>query len=127
MLAKILIVDDDLAIRTLLRDYLAQRHHVVIEAQDGAQAFAVAEKERPHLIIMDIMMPGVYGVSAAKKLAEHRPTAGIPIIIISGAVEEKAFPWIKENPRVRFLRKPIDVELLQATIKELLPYGGYAP
>lgn len=127
MMAKILLVEDDWALRESLRDFLVSKHHIVIEASDGAQGFALAEKEKPHLIIMDVIMPGVYGTTAGRKLGETEETAKIPIIIMSGSIEGNAFPWIQTHPHFRFLKKPIDPIVLEKTIQELLPYGGYRP
>lgn len=127
MLAKILIADDHEDIRRVLRDFLEARHHEVLEATDGAQAFMLADKETPHLIIMDVVMPGVYGTTAVQKLHDYAETAHIPVIIISGSTDQKVIHRFLQSPRVRFLPKPVDLERLEATIRELLPKGGYTP
>ena len=127
MAAKILVVDDDPFIVTLLREFLTAKHHEVLEADDGAQAFVLAEKEMPHLIILDIVMPGLYGSAAAKKLHEYWRTSKIPIIIFSAYSDELVQPLMKENPKIRFLKKPLDPKALDRLIEELLPAGGYSP
>ena len=127
MVAKILIVDDDLFIIALLRDFLTGKHHQVIEAGDGAQAFQLAEKEMPHLIILDIVMPGLYGSTTTQKLQEYWRTTKIPIIILSGFSDELVRPLMKENPNIRFMRKPVNLKALDQLITELLPAGGYTP
>lgn len=125
MIAKILIADDNDELRASLRDFLKTKHHEVLEATDGAQAFTIAEKERPHLIIMDVVMPGVYGTTATKQIREYWGTSKIPIIIISGSADEVVLRNLLERPNVRFLKKPVGLDLLEETIKELLPEGGY--
>lgn len=127
MIAKILVVDDNPDIRSLLRTVLESKHHRVLEAADGAQAFMLAEKELPHLIIMDIVMPGLYGSSASKKLQEYWRTSSIPIIIISGSSDMPVRDLVASNPLLRFLKKPMDIPTLEKTIQELLPKGGYLP
>jgi CheY-like chemotaxis protein len=127
MIAKILVVDDQPDIRALIKDFLKSKHHHVLEATDGAQAFAVAEQEVPHLIIMDIVMPGLYGSSASRKLQDYWRTAKIPIIIISGSTDAPVQSLIEKNPNIRFLKKPIDLQTLDKTVHELLPHGGYVP
>lgn len=128
MIARILVVDDNPEIRGFLRNYLESRDHQVFEAEDGAQAFAMAEKEMPHLIIMDIVMPdGVYGTSASKKLQSYWRTSTIPIIIMSGASGTPILEFLDNHPNIRFLQKPIDLALLERMIRELLPMGGYLP
>src|SRR5690349_15536977 len=127
MLARILVADDNSDVRSLLRHHLQTKHHEVLEAEDGAQAFVMAEKEVPHLIIMDLIMPGVYGSSASAKLRDYWRTSKIPVIIVSGSTEAAVRDLLEENDRMRFLKKPIDFALLDKTIAELLPFGGYVP
>ena len=127
MIAQILVADDNEDIRALLKDFLESRGHRVLEATDGAQAFALAEKHRPHLIILDVVMPGLYGSTALKLLQEYPGTAEIPIIILSGTIDAPAAAGIQEAPRVRFMHKPVDLKALEAMIRELLPQGGYTP
>jgi len=127
MIASILVVDDSDVIRGMLRVLLEEAHHRVIEATDGAQAFAMAEEHHPHLIIMDVVMPGLYGTTAAKKLHEYRSTANIPIIIFSGTADEKIFEKIglKDDKNIAFLHKPSNAKEILETVRKMLPEGGY--
>lgn len=125
MIASILLVDDNDALRGALKDFLESRKHSVIEATDGAQAFALAEEEVPHLIIMDVVMPGVYGPTASKRIRDYWRTSKIPIILMSGSIEQAALGDILTRPNIRYLKKPVDLKLLEKTISELLPEGGY--
>jgi CheY-like chemotaxis protein len=127
MLAKILIADDNDEVRLLLKEYLESKHHQVLLATDGAQAFAIAEAEMPHLIIMDIVMPGLYGSTAARHIQDYWRTSKIPIIIISGSVEQAMLGDLLQRPNVRYLKKPVELGILEAAIRELLPMGGYTP
>lgn len=125
MIAEILVADDDDSIRGLVKDFLAARHFIVREATDGAQAFAMAAEERPHLIIMDIVMAGVYGSSAAQRLKDYEGTKDIPIILVSGTAGEAALRDVLKQPGVRYMKKPFELAALEAMIRELLPEGGY--
>lgn len=127
MIAKILVVDDNENLRESLKAILAEQGHTVLEAADGAQAFTIAEREMPHIILSDVVMPGVYGTTAAKRLNEFYKTADIPIILMSGSIEQSVLGDLLEQPNIRYLKKPVDPEELQRTIKELLPKGGYTP
>ncbi|MGH9084083.1 MAG: response regulator, partial [Acidimicrobiales bacterium] len=69
---RVLVVDDDAPIRTLLRTVLELEGWEVLEAVDGDQALALAESERPHGVVLDVMMPGKDGFEV---LAELRQTA----------------------------------------------------
>ncbi|TPW17212.1 MAG: histidine kinase [Elusimicrobia bacterium] len=127
MLARILVAEDDDALRASLCDFLRSRRHEVLEASDGAQAFAVAEKDMPHLIITDVVMHGVYGTTAAKRLHDYWRTAKIPIILISGTIGSASVTELLKDPTVRFLKKPVNLALLERTIADLLPQGGFTP
>jgi len=125
MIAKILVVDDNENLRESLKAILAEQGHTILEAADGAQAFTIAEQEMPHIIISDVVMPGVYGTTAAKRLNDFYKTADIPIILMSGSIEQSVLGDLLERPNIRYLKKPVDPEVLQETIRELLPDGGY--
>ncbi|MBI5242159.1 MAG: response regulator [Elusimicrobia bacterium] len=125
MIAQILIADDNDELRGMLKEFLEMRGHRVLEATDGAQAFALAEKHRPHLIIMDIVMPGLYGSTALKQIQEYPGTSKIPIIILSGSIDAPIAAGIQDSPRLRFMHKPVDLKSIESMIRELLPMGGY--
>ena len=128
MIAKILIVDDDANIRTMLRDLLEHNHHEVLEATDGAQAFAMAEKHRPHLIIMDIVMPGLYGTTATKKIHDYKGLKDTPILIFSGSTDQSVIEKVgmrMDEDHLAFLKKPCDAKVILETVRRMLPEGGY--
>ena len=125
MIAEVLLAEDNDSIRAMVKDFLLSRHFIVREATDGAQAFAMAAEDKPHIIIMDIVMGGVYGTTAAQRLKDFDETAAIPIILMSGSAAESVLRDVLERPNVRFLKKPFALPDLEALIRELLPEGGY--
>jgi len=120
----VLVVDDEEAIRVMYRDYMEARGCRVLEAQNGAEAFNVASKERPDAIVMDLSMPGVAGDSATSVLRDFVLTARIPIIICSGKDEREARRLLSFGPRLRFMSKPVDLDALWALVAELTPEKG---
>lgn len=126
MIAQILVVDDDHDVRKSLKDLLESWHHRVLEAEDGAEAFAVADKELPHLILMDVVMGNLYGTSALERLRENPRTAKIPIILMSGTADKRAL-GVEDGKNMRFMKKPLDPKELEKVLRELLPEGGYTP
>lgn len=82
---KILVVDDDKEIAKAIEIYLKKEGYNVTKAYDGVEALEAVEKENPHLIIMDIMMPKLDGIHAIMKIREER---NIPIIVLSAKSEE---------------------------------------
>ena len=125
MILDIVLADDDGDLRKALADWLRSKGNLVREASDGAQAFAMASEDKPHLVIMDVVMTGVYGPTAARKLEEFHGTHGIPVILISGTTGESALKDLLMRPNIRFLRKPVDLKVLEKTMRELLPEGGF--
>jgi two-component system alkaline phosphatase synthesis response regulator PhoP len=85
MAQTILIVDDEVRIVKLVRDYLVRAGFDVLEARDGAEALALARAEKPDLIVLDLMLPAVDGLDVCRRL---RRQSGVPIIMLTARVEE---------------------------------------
>lgn len=127
MIAQIIVADDDPMLTGLLNEYLTSRQHRVIVVHDGVQLFERATQHQPHLIITDIQMPGAYGNSAYQMLRKEPKTAGIPVLFISSHPYEKLKALLPNDPKTRFLKKPIDFAALETLMTEILPLGGYIP
>ena len=118
--SKILIVDDDDSIRSLLQQELGDAGYTIEEARNGKEALAAVRKQRPDLIILDIMMPEMNGFDVAAVLKNDPQTMDIPIIVLS-IVQDKTRGF-----RIgvdRYLTKPIDTGLLFSEIGSLLEQG----
>ena len=81
-MARILIVDDDIAVQATLRLLLERAGHCVVVAGDGRRALAIFEAEEFDLLFLDIFMPGMDGLETMRLVHQQRPL--IPIIVISG-------------------------------------------
>ena len=127
MIAQILIADDNTDITGLLNDYLSSKGHRVIVVNDGYQLAEKASEHRPHLIITDIQMPGAYGSSAYLVLQKDPATKNIPVIFMSAHPLAKLAKLLPNDPKTRFVQKPVNLETLNELIKVLLPLGGYCP
>ena len=127
MIAQILIADDNSDITALLNEYLTSQHHRVIVVNDGFALAQKAAEHKPHLIITDIQMPGAYGSSVYQVLQKDPKTSSIPILFISAHPYEKLKSILPDDPKTRFLKKPIPFDQLDIVIKDLLPMGGYIP
>ncbi|MDD5301562.1 MAG: response regulator [Elusimicrobia bacterium] len=127
MIAQILIADDNPDITGLLDDYLSSKGNRVIVVNDGYQLAQKAAEHRPHLILTDIQMPGAYGSSAYQVLQKDEATKNIPVIFMSAHSYEKLKKLLPNDPKTRFVQKPVNLETLYDLIKELLPLGGYCP
>ena len=80
---KILIVDDELYVKLLLKRALC-RDYTILEAGDGEEAIDIARRQKPDLILMDILMPKLDGIGACYILKSDVDTREIPVIMVSG-------------------------------------------
>lgn len=115
---RILIVDDDEAIRSLLRTTLPEDGYDIGEAVDGDQALALLEEQVPDLVLLDWMMPGTHGSLILDELKSRYPL--LPVIVLTSEVAEH-HRHLAESLKVDvFLTKPFSpIELLD-TVERLL-------
>ncbi|HLG21500.1 MAG TPA: response regulator, partial [Candidatus Manganitrophaceae bacterium] len=117
---KILYIEDNAENRLLIRRVLEADGYVVIEAEDGSTGISKAESERPDLILMDIMMPGLDGREVTTRLRGIADLQKTPIIALTASVmkgdKERAVAAGCDG----YLQKPIDVDRLQDQIEEFL-------
>jgi signal transduction histidine kinase/CheY-like chemotaxis protein len=118
--AKILVVDDDDSIRSLLRQELSDAGYIIEEATNGKEALTMIRTSRPDLVILDIMMPEMNGFDVAAILKNDPFTMDIPILVLS-IVQDKARGY-----RIgvdQYLTKPIDTAQLFNEVGHLLEQG----
>lgn len=80
---RILVAEDDPSVRTLLQRCLAHEGYEVITAADGGEAIECVKRCKPDLLLLDVMMPGVNGISVARHLSRHEDTRGIPVVFVT--------------------------------------------
>jgi K+-sensing histidine kinase KdpD/CheY-like chemotaxis protein len=118
--ATILVVDDDESIRSLLQQELSEAGYIIEEASNGKQALESIRKNRPDLVILDVMMPEMNGFDVAAILKNDPQTMDIPIIVLS-IIQDKARGY-----RIgvdRYLTKPIDTAQLFSEVGTLIGQG----
>lgn len=104
---KILVVDDSRTVVHGLRTVLEQDGYLVMEAYDGMTAIELAKAHQPALILMDVIMPGLNGFQATRKIRKDPSTHSIPIIIISATEQPTEQFWLTKLGANDFLNKPI--------------------
>jgi DNA-binding response OmpR family regulator len=114
---RLLVVDDDPSVRSLLRDYLEGHGFGVAEAADGTQMREQIERELPDAVLLDVRMPGEDGVVLARYLRE-RYDIGILMVTASGDVVERVVGL--EVGADDYIAKPFDLRELLARIKSVL-------
>lgn len=124
--ACVLVVDDSPTIRAVLGKMLAQNGHVVLKAADGESALEIARRDRPDLIFLDIVMPGMSGFAVLRALRHDPLTCGIPIVMISGNLQATEQFYVQRFGADDFMRKPFDRNEVYLRIGQLVQSGRLA-
>jgi DNA-binding response OmpR family regulator len=119
---RILIVEDDVALRRLYRTALAFAGYEIQEAADGLEALHIIDNHPPHLVVLDLNLPTVSGFVVQQDIAARAHTRHIPIIIVTGTSESLDG---LELPCV--LRKPVSPDDLIDTVRKCLASGSPGP
>jgi DNA-binding LytR/AlgR family response regulator len=113
----ILIIEDDLAIRKMIRDFLELQNFVVIMAEDGQMGIDLAKKMMPDLILSDVIMPKVDGYGVKAELSKDPVTSTIPFIFLTSQSDRKDIRAGMELGADDYLFKPFDIEELSNAIE----------
>jgi len=117
MKKKIMVVDDDPGIVRLLTVLLEKWGYEVTNSRDGLDCISVVEYEKPDLVLLDVMMPGLDGMSVCSEITT---SYNIPVIIISGIKKEKGEEESQVFGACEFVPKPIDSEELKSKLQKAL-------
>src|SRR5262245_2249604 len=121
-MAKILVIDDEKAIRHALKDILEHEKHSVDEAEDGAAGLDKAKKGRFDLVLCDIKMPKVDGLEVLEKLQAYDPD--LPVVMISGhGTIDTAVDALKKGA-FDFIQKPPDINRILVSVRNALDRGS---
>jgi twitching motility two-component system response regulator PilH len=119
-MALILIADDSPTEVFILKKILEKHQHQIIIAEDGNQAIALTHSKKPHLIVMDVIMPNLNGFQTTRHLSKDPKTSDIPIVIVSSKDQESDKLWGLRQGAKGYLGKPITEALLMAEVNKLL-------
>jgi len=125
-MSKILVVDDEIGIRELLSEILADEGHSVELAENAASARALRSAERPDLVLLDIWMPDTDGITLLKEWAANGQLT-MPVVMMSGHGTIETAVEATRIGAIDFLEKPIALQKLLATVKRALRDGGSQP
>ena len=118
---KILIVDDDANLRRALKIRLRANHYDTVQASDGYSAIAVAQKEQPNLIILDLGLPAGDGFVVLERLRDSDTLSNIPVIVLTARDPQSNKQQTMQAGATAFFQKPVDNGELLAMIRESLP------
>jgi DNA-binding response OmpR family regulator len=119
-MALVLVIDDEAPIRLLCRVNLEAANIEVIEAEDGKSGLEAARAERPDLILLDVMMPGMDGWQVFEQLLQDERTAKIPIVFLTARAELRDQARGLELGGIDYVTKPFNPLNLAPLIEDLL-------
>ena len=119
--AKILVVDDDAISLELMEAMLVPNGYEIITANDGSKAVAIIVEQKPDLILLDIMMPGLDGYSTLAKIKENKTISKIPVVMLTAMGYQLNKELALQIGAVGYITKPVDLPELLKTISRLLP------
>jgi len=119
---RILVVDDDpIIVETIVQSLEEDEHdYEVISASDGFEAGIQVNHFKPHLLILDIMMPDIKGYEVCKKIKSDEETKDIKIIVLSAYLDEEKFKKMKEHGADVCFSKPLPLPQLKKEVARLL-------
>lgn len=117
---KILVVDDEEDIREIIKVRLISHGYNVLTAEDGYVALSLAKRERPDLIILDIMMPNMDGYTALKEIRKDKEIGRTPVIILSVKEKNKMEDIFYFQNISDYIEKPFESEELIEKVKKIL-------
>ena len=117
---RILVVDDEEDIRELVTYNLLRDGYMVDSAVTGEDALKIAKKNRPDLILLDLMLPGIDGLETARRLKKDSSISSVPIIILTAKGEEADIVTGLELGADDYVTKPFSPRILNARVKAVL-------
>jgi DNA-binding response OmpR family regulator len=119
-MTKVLVVDDEAPIRLLCRVNLEAEKMEVLEAADGESGLEIARTEKPDVVLLDVMMPGMDGWRVAERLVEDEATSQIPLVFLTARAELRDRARGLELGGVDYITKPFNPLELAPVIEGLL-------
>ena len=113
-LGKVLIVDDEPDVRQLLYDFLTGRDYKVLLASGGLDAIHMLEREKPDLVLLDVVMPGMNGVETLRRIAEIDPR--LRVIMVTANADIGLTSRLLAMGAVDYIPKPFDLDYLEQAV-----------
>jgi two-component system alkaline phosphatase synthesis response regulator PhoP len=117
---KVLVIDDEAPIRLLCRVNLEAEKMDVLEAANGEEGLELARTEKPDIVLLDVMMPGMDGWQVAERLFESKETSQIPLVFLTARAELRDRARGLELGGVDYITKPFNPVELASVVENLL-------
>lgn len=117
---KLLMIDDEPNYPTAFKYYLESKGNFKVNiAVSGEEGIESAKKEKPDLIFLDVMMPGIDGIATLKILKSVEELKDIPVVMLTAVETERAMSEAKKYEVAAYMKKPLDIDLMVAKIEEI--------
>jgi DNA-binding response OmpR family regulator len=118
--AKVLVIDDSATICLIMARALRKAGYQVITASNGKEGLTKALQERPHCVVLDVVLPGISGYGLCRQLRTLDPKHNLSIIMVSTKNTRLDQSWGLRQGADRYLAKPFSEEMLVQTVKEVI-------
>jgi len=118
--SSILIIDDSTTNQVLLEAILQEEGFSTETALNAKEAFAIIERKKPRLILLDLLMPQVNGFDILEKIKSNDITSSIPVIVVSAVGTKENIETCKNLGAVDFFSKPIDIPIFLSKLKNYI-------
>ena len=117
---KILVIDDSNTNVVLLEAILGTKGYKIMSAFSVKEALNIIKRDRPHLILLDLLMPEVSGFDFLEHIKSNEKLNSIPIIVISALTDDLNIEKTRKMGAVEFIRKPVNIQTLVKTVELVL-------
>ncbi len=119
-MGKILVVDDEVEVVRLLKDFLTSKGYEVATALNGVEALAKVREMKPDIVLLDIIMPGMGGIDTLKEIKKIDPT--IAVIMVTAVVDEELANRAVKLGAFDYITKPINIDYLETCVMVKMIY-----
>ena len=119
---RVLVVDDEPQMLDMLREILEDLGHEASTAASVEQAILAIARVQPHLVLLDLIMPGISGLEALTYFRQHHPT--VPVIVVTGRMEQEIARQARAAGAFAIVGKPVDLDALEDLVAQAM---GPAP
>jgi DNA-binding response OmpR family regulator len=119
-MAKVLVIDDEVALTHVIRVVLEARGHEVMTADDGSRGFASAQRRAPDAIVLDLMMPVMDGFAVLDALRNDERTASVPVLVLSAIGTDHIEHHCYELGAKAYMRKPFAGDHLVGVLEDVI-------
>ena len=117
---KILVIDDSMTDFLYVKNILTKGGYEVSHAQSGEEGIALAKKQQPDCILMDVVMPNMNGFQATRALSRDHETADIPVVMLSSKSQKTDLVWAQRQGAKDYLIKPANPKALVGRLRTIL-------